>query len=61
MRDAAYVPTEKSVPCPVDRVSDASPAGHLLYVVDARSGDIHTLRGDLRCLVTRRSAEARCS
>src|SRR5262245_66163365 len=53
MRDTAYVPKleEDSSARPMDRVSDASPACHLLDVVYARSvGISHTLRGDLRCL-----------
>src|SRR6476620_6059082 len=62
MRDTAYVPEleEHSSARPVDRVSDASPAGDLLDAVDAWSvGISHTLRGDLRCLghhETRRGA-----
>src|SRR4029450_10058333 len=53
MRDTAYVPEleENSSAHPVDRGSDASPAGHLLDAVDAGSvGISHTLRSDLRCL-----------
>jgi hypothetical protein len=53
MRDTAYVPEleEDSSARPVDHVSDASPAGHLLDAVDAwRVGISHTLRGDLRSL-----------
>src|SRR6188474_1892955 len=53
MRDTADVPElkEDSSPRPVDRVSDALPAGHLLGAVDTWSvGISHTLRGDLRSL-----------